>query len=131
MKLNLIAIAATAVLTSGIGMASAADNSAMSTPSTPPAQQSMAADSLSLTPAQQRTAWMYLRKQASRQIAPSGFTASVGATMPVDVALRPMPAKAASHVSSLKPYDYALLQGKLLIVNPSDRKVVDVITHRA
>lgn len=131
MTRNLIAIVATAALVSGIGAASAADSSTMSKPSTPAMQQSMAKDSLSLTHAQQRTAWRDLRKQALRQTAPSDFSASVGETMPVDVALRPMPARAAADVSSLKPYDYALLQGKILIVNPTDRKVVDVITHRA
>ena len=132
MKFHLMAIAATAALTSGIGMASAADNHAMSKPSTPPAmQQSMAKDSLSLTRAQQRTAWRDLSKQASSQTAPSGFTASVGTTIPGDIAIKAVPAKVAARVSSLKPYDYALLQGKLLIVNPSDKKVVDVINRRA
>jgi Protein of unknown function (DUF1236) len=132
MKLHLIAIVATAALTSGIGVASAADNQAMSKTSTPSAmQQSMAKDSLSLTPSQQRTAWRNLSKQASSRTAPSSFTASVGTTIPGDIALRPMPAKVAAHVSSLKPYDYTLLQGKLLIVNPNDKKVVDVITRRA
>jgi hypothetical protein len=51
--------------------------------------------------------------------------------MPGDVTLRSVPAKVASRVSSLKPYDYALLQGKLLIVNPGDKKIVDVINRRA
>ena len=132
MKLQLIAIAATAALTSGIGVASAADSHAMSKTSTPTAmQQSMAKDSLSLTRSQQRTAWRDLSKRASSQTAPSGFAASVGTTIPDDIALKPMPAKVASRVSSLKPYDFALLHGKLLIVNPSDKKVVDVIHRRA
>jgi hypothetical protein len=30
-------------------------------------------------------------------------------------------------VPSLKPYDFAVVQGKVLIVNPSDKKIVDVI----
>ncbi len=42
-----------------------------------------------------------------------------------------MPAKVAARVSSLKPYDYALLQDKLLIVNPGDKKIVDVINRHA
>jgi hypothetical protein len=136
MKFHLIAIAATAALASGIGMASAADNPGMSKTSAPPAMQpSMAKDSLSLTHSQQRTAWRDLGrdlgKQASSQTAPSNFTAAVGATVPGDVTIKAVPAKLAAHVSSLKPYDYALLQGKLLIVNPSDKKVVDVINRRA
>ena len=137
MKLHLIAIAATVTLTSGIGAASAADSQAMSKTSKTPAMQSMAKnssmakDSLSLTRSQQRTAWRDLSKQASSQTVPKNFTASVGATIPGDVALQSVPAKVAARVSSLKPYDYALLQGKLLIVNPGDKKIVDVINRRA
>ena len=138
MKLHLIAIAATATLASGIGAASAVDPQAMSKTTAPPAMQSMAKnnpsmakDSLSLTPSQERTAWRDLGKQATSQTAPTNFTAAVGATIPGDIALRSVPAKVAAHVSSLKPYDYALLQGKLLIVNPGNKKIVDVINRRA
>jgi Protein of unknown function (DUF1236) len=138
MKLQLIAIVATLTLASGIGAASAADSQAMSKTSTSPAMQSMAKnspsmakDSLSLTRSQERTAWRDLGKRAASQTAPGNFTASVGATMPGDVALRSVPAKVAARVSSLKPYDYALLQGKLLIVNPGDKKIVDVINRHA
>lgn len=138
MKPHLIAIAATVTLASGIGAASAADSQGMSKTSKPPAMQSMAKnspsmakDTLSLTRSQERTAWRDLGKHASSQTVPSNFTASVGATMPGDVALQSVPAKVAARVSSLKPYDYALLQGKLLIVNPGDKKIVDVINRRA
>lgn len=131
MKFHIIAIAATVALTSGIGVASAADTPAMSKTSTPPAMQSMAKDSLSLTPSQEKTAWTDFSKQASSQTAPTNFTATIGATIPGDIALRSVPAKVAARVSSLKPYDYALLQDKLLIVNPGDKKIVDVIHHHA
>ncbi|MDR3484029.1 MAG: DUF1236 domain-containing protein [Bradyrhizobium sp.] len=138
MKLPIIAIAATITLASGIGVASAADSRAMSKTSTQPAMQSMAKnspsmakDSLSLTRSQQRIAWRDLSKQATSQTAPTNFTAAVGATIPGDIALRSVPAKVAARVSSLKPYDYARLQDKLLIVNPGDKKIVDVIHRRA
>jgi hypothetical protein len=138
MKLHLIAIAATAMLASGIGVASAADQQAMSKTTASPAMQSMAKsspsmakDSLALTRSQERTAWRDLSKRATSQTAPTNFTASVGATIPGDIALRPVPAKVAAHLSSLKPYDYARLQDKLLIVNPGDKKIVDVIKRRA
>jgi hypothetical protein len=129
MKPHLIAIAASALLASGIGVASAASPNAMS--KTAPATQSMAKDSLSLTSSQQHVAWRDISKQASAQSAPSNFTASVGTTVPADVSLQSIPARVAARVSSLKPYDYALLHDRLLIVNPNDKKIVDVITHRA
>ena len=138
MKFHIIAIAATVALTSGIGVASAAETQAMSKTSTPPAMQSMAKnspsmakDSLSLTRSQERTAWTDLSKQATSQTAPTNFAATIGATIPGDIALRSVPAKVAARVSSLKPYDYALLRDKLLIVNPGDKKIVDVIHHHA
>ena len=39
-----------------------------------------------------------------------------------------VPSKAARAVPSLRPYDFAMVQGKLLIVNPSDKKVAEVIS---
>ena len=91
----------------------------------------MAKDSLSLTPFAATNGWRDISKEASSQKAPGGFAASIGATIPNDLSLKPVPAKVATRVSSLKPYDYALLHGKLLIVNPNDKKVVDVIHRRA
>jgi len=132
MKSYLIAITTAAAFTAGIGMASAADmHPTSNTMSKTPAMQSMARDNLTLTRSQQRTVWKDLAKQASNRAAPSNFTASVGATIPGAITIQAVPAKVAARVSSLKPYDYALLHNKLLIVNPNDKKVVDVITRRA
>ena len=129
MKLRLTAVATAALLASGMGMASAASNQAMS--NTSPAMQPMAKDTLSLTRSQQRTAWNDIRKLDTSQAAPAGFTASVGTTVPNEISLKSVPRNLASRVSALRPYDYALVQGKLLIVNPGDKKVVDVINRHA
>jgi opacity protein-like surface antigen len=134
MKSRLLAIAVAAALTSVAGAASAADNQAMPNTSVPKSStpmQSMAKDSLSLTPRQERIAWRDISKEAASQTAPQNFTASVGTTVPADVSIQSVPANVATHVSALKSYDYALLHGKLLIVNPADKKVVDVISRRA
>ena len=129
MKLRLIAIATAAALASGLGAASAADHQAMSKTTTPATMQPK--NSLSLTRQQQRTAFRDISREASSQSAPSSFSASVGATIPGDINIQPVPAKLAARVSSLKPYDYALLPDHLLIVNPNDKKVVEVINRRA
>jgi hypothetical protein len=129
MKLRLTAVATAALLASGMGMAYAASNQAMS--NTSPAMQPMAKDSLSLTRSQQRTAWNDIKKLHTSQAAPSGFTASAGTTVPNEISLKSVPRNLASRVSALRPYDYALVQGKLLIVNPGDKKVVDVINRHA
>jgi hypothetical protein len=139
MKSHLIAIT-TAALVAGIGTASAADmhaksnmtsNMTSNTMSKPPAMQSVAKDNLTLSRSQQRTVWKDLGKQASNQTAPSNFKASVGAMIPGDITIQAIPAKVATRVSSLKPYDYARLDNKLVIVNPNDKKVVDVISRHA
>ena len=131
MKLRLTAVATAALLASGMGMASAASTQATSNMSTSSAMQPMAKDSLSLSRSQQRTAWNDIRKLDSSQAAPAGFTTSVGTTVPNEIALKSVPSNLASRVTALKPYDYALVQGKLLIVNPGDKKVVDVINRHA
>jgi hypothetical protein len=144
MKPHLLAIVAAAALTSVASVASAADNQATSDTSTPKTMsntstsktsptpaQAMAKDSISLTRAQERTAWRDISRDATSQKTPQKFAASVGTTVPADISLQSVPAKVATHVSALKPYDYALLHGKLLIVNPADKKVVDVINRRA
>ena len=133
-----LAIAVAAALTSVAGAASAADNQATSAAMSKPTvsnssapMQSVAQDSLSLTHRQERTAWRDISKEAAGQTPQQKFAASVGTTVPADISLQPMPADVATRISALKPYDYALIHRKLLIVNPTDKKVVDIISRRA
>jgi hypothetical protein len=92
--------------------------------------KSMTKDSLSLTAAQQKTAWKDISSQATKEKAPSGFTAKVGEKLPSDITTRPVPVSTANKVPALRSYQYALLNSnKLLIVNPTDKKVAQVITE--
>jgi len=109
---------ATAGLLFGITVASAA---AMS-------ESINASDSLNLTGPQQKTAWHDLYVGWLNQNGPSGFSAVVGAVVPSNVTTAPVTSKAARDVPSLKPYDFAMVQKKLVIVNPSDRRIAEVIT---
>jgi hypothetical protein len=93
--------------------------------------ESVAKDNLSLTTAQEKLAWRDLSKQATTQSAPANFSASPGNTVPTEITLRPIPRKVASQLPSLKPYDYARLPNEFLIVNPIDKKIVDVINRHA
>jgi hypothetical protein len=123
MKKQTIVVLAAAALLSGVTAASAAgiasSHSAMAKP---------ISDTLSLNATQQKTAWNDLNKQASNQNAPSGFTDTAGSVVPKTLKINAMPSRAARDVSSLRPYDFAKVSGKLLIVNPRDRKVAEVIT---
>jgi len=87
-----------------------------------------ASDVLSLTSAQRKTAWNDLRSEATKQKAPSGFEATVGSSVPTALKIEPVPSKTAGAIPSLRPYDFAMVQGKLVIVNPSDKKIAEVIT---
>ncbi len=118
-----VALAAAAVLLAGVSAASAAGIQSSNTMS-PPAK-----DTLTLSKAQQKTAWHDLYTKALNQTAPLGFDTSVGAAVPNSVTTAPVPAKAASDVPALKPYNFAMLQKKLVIVNPSDHKIAEVITR--
>jgi len=87
-----------------------------------------ASDTLNLTSTQQKTAWNDINKTATNQSAPSGFTAMKGETVPSTLKIERMPRTAVSAVPALRPYDFAIVSGKLLIVNPSDKKIAEVIT---
>jgi Protein of unknown function (DUF1236) len=86
-----------------------------------------ASDSLSLDTALQTTAWNDLSSQPT-QNAPTNFDATAGAKVPSSLTIKTVPSYVARDVSQLRPYDFAKVQGKLLIVNPSDRTIAEVIS---
>jgi hypothetical protein len=88
-----------------------------------------ASDTLSLSSPQQKAAWNDLYVKSLNQKTPSGFAATAGAVVPKGVTIAPVTGKAASDVPALRPYDFAMLQHKLLIVNPSDKKIAEVIAR--
>ena len=87
-----------------------------------------ASDTLNLNATQQKRAWNDINTRASNQDAPAGFDAAAGAVLPGALKIRAVPNKVARDVPALRPYDFALVQGKLLIVNPTDKKVAEIIT---
>jgi hypothetical protein len=107
------------LLLSSVGIAAAAGPSAS------------ASDTLKLTSAQEHSIWQSVSKSDHGSTvgmkAPSGFTPSVGATVPSSLALKPLPSDIVSQVPAVKPYQYAMFNNELLIVNPTDKKVVDII----
>jgi Protein of unknown function (DUF1236) len=91
----------------------------------------VASDDLVLTGAQEHLMWQRLvaRNASSNATAPSGLIAAIGATLPASVALHALPATVTRQVPQMKPYAYATLDKTLLIVNPTDRVIVDVIAQ--
>ena len=109
--------AALALLLASVGAAAAANSGAMA-PN----------DHLNLTSTQQHSIVQSVNKQnAQAATSPSGFKAAVGEVVPTSIPLHALPSDATSQVPAAKSYDYAMLQSQLLIVNPKDRKIVDII----
>jgi hypothetical protein len=132
MKARTTITLAAAALLAGISAASAAspENAKMAPP--PPASTKMArpaSDTLTLTSAQRKKAWDDLYTGMLNQKTPSAFKATIGAALPKTVVTARVTAKAAGDVPALKPYKFAMVQKKLVIVNPNDGKIADVITR--
>jgi hypothetical protein len=130
-KRTAIALAAAALL-AGVSAASAAPMAGAKTESAKTHSAAMAPaphDTLALTSAQRKAAWNDLYTGALNQKTPSGFNAAVGVTVPSNIVTAPVPAKAAAAVPALKPYKFAMVQKKLVIVNPNDGKIADVIAR--
>jgi hypothetical protein len=127
MRLTVIAVA----LLSGLSVAVAAGGNSMSKQSTEKsASTSLLKDKLSLTSEQQTTAWQDISKQATKEKAPARFAVKIGAVVPSALMTYPVPMTTSSKVPVLRRYQYALLENnRLLIVNPHDKKVADVITR--
>jgi Protein of unknown function (DUF1236) len=114
MKKQTAIVSAAALLLCGVATASAA--TAMH-PS----------DTVVLSAAQRSAVWNDLSKQATNQNA-AGFNAAIGTFLPNTVKIEPMPSKTAAHIPSLRPYDYAMVGHKLVIVDPSNKVIADVLT---
>jgi hypothetical protein len=113
-KQTAIVSAAAALLLCGVATASAA--TAMH-PS----------DTVILSAAQRSTVWNDLSKQATNQSA-AGFDATIGTFVPKTVKIERMPSKTAADIPSLRPYGFAMVEHKLVIVDPSNKVIADVLT---
>jgi Protein of unknown function (DUF1236) len=120
MKKTSMALVAAGLL-SGIAAASAAGMLPSSSHSTMRA----ASDTLRLTSSERKTAWKNLRGQVAAQ--PRSFNVTVGASVPTTLKIEPVPTKVAEAIPALRPYDFAMVRGTLVIVNPADKKIVEVI----
>lgn len=88
---------------------------------------SRASDTLLLTCNQQTRAWNDLHRGAVDQYLPPGFSVLVGWVLPNSIRIKPVTHKAARDVSALRPYAFAVVQSQLVIANPSDRIIAEVI----
>ena len=131
MKTRILLTVVAVALLSGASVAMAANSgTAWKESSAKSASTSILKDKLSLTGKQQATAWQDVTKQATKEEAPAGFTAKIGSVVPSTLMTYPVPMTTSSKLPVLRRYQYAWLENnKLLIVNPHDKKVADVITR--
>ena len=93
-------------------------------------KMSAASDTLTLSGTQQKAIWKDVGRHAANETAPAGFNAAVGTAVPSAVSTHPLPRQARRDVPAIRPYRYAMLQDRLLIVNPSDHKIADVVARQ-
>jgi hypothetical protein len=125
MKKQLSIVLAAGILTAGVTAAMAVGmQSSVSTKMSQPLS-----DTLSLSKTQRKMVWNDLHRQATEQKTPPSFRPTVGSTVPSTIEIAPVPSKAATDIPWLRPYDFAMVQGKLLIVNPSNKKVAAVVAE--
>jgi hypothetical protein len=103
---NLIAVAFLGV--GSIGIASAAE--------------------LNLTAVQKQTIVQGVQSEKG-QPAPVGFLPKVGASLPQSVSTRPLPSNVTTQVPGAKDLQYVkLITNEILLVEPKDRRVAEIIT---
>jgi Protein of unknown function (DUF1236) len=83
-------------------------------------------DTVILSAAQRKAVWNDLSKQATNQNA-SGFNAMTGTFVPGSVKIEPIPSKSTANNPQLRPYDYAMVDHDLVIVDPTNKVIVDVL----
>ena len=95
-------------------------------------------ETLNLTGAQEQVLWQTVDKQTTREQsgqktlnpgAPLRFEPEVGVVVPASIALRAWPSRVTGRIPAVRHYDYAVQGTTLLIVNPADKRIVDVIRH--
>jgi len=93
----------------------------------PAMAQDAASDTVTLSAAQQSAVWTDLTKQAINQNV-AGFDATIGTFVPDIVETEPVPSDVTANNPSLKPYYFAMIDHKIVIVDPSNKVIADVLT---
>jgi hypothetical protein len=87
-----------------------------------------AAAELNLT-AQQKQAIMQSIQSEKGQPAPAGFQPRIGASVPQSMSLHQLPTNVATQVPAARDYEFAKLDNnEILLIDPKDRRVADIIT---
>ena len=121
------AVVALALCGASVG---AIDAAAQSTPPGPPGNDTGISGAIEqkliLTPAQ-RTAIYEQGSKDKSKVAPKDFAPVIGADVPPMIELYMLPDEAVAGVPAAKLYKYTMVEGKVVLVDPTKMRVVDVI----
>jgi hypothetical protein len=114
--------AASAALAIALGGAAIAQTATTTTTTTAPAAPAATSSVTTVTTDQQSKIKAYVVKEKVKSVAaPSGFTVSTGATLPSSVEVRTFPADVGVK------HSYAVVGDRTVIVEPSSRRIIQVI----
>jgi len=121
------AVVALALCGASVG---AIDAAAQSTPPGPPGNDTGISGAIEqkliLTPAQRTAIYEQVSKDKSK-VAPKDFAPVIGADVPPMIELYALPDEAVAGVPAAKLYKYTMVEGKVVLVDPTKMRVVDVI----
>jgi Protein of unknown function (DUF1236) len=121
------AVVALALCGASVG---AIDAAAQSTPPGPPGNDTGISGAIEqkliLTPAQRTAIYEQVSKDKSK-VAPKDFAPVIGADVPPMIELYMLPDEAVAGVPAAKLYKYTMVEGKVVLVDPTKMRVVDVI----
>lgn len=87
----------------------------------------MAVPALKLSSAQRQTIYTSISSQKQKETAPLDFRAAVGAVVPPSVELQELPKTIVELVPELKGFQYAMVANQVLLVDPKNKQVVEII----
>jgi hypothetical protein len=89
----------------------------------------LASDDFVLTGAQEALIWQRVGPENTASPgAACRFNPMIDTSVPASGTLHPLPATIVAQIPMVKPYSYTTVGKCLLLVNPSDRRIVDIIS---
>ena len=95
-------------------------------PGNPPPTLNSSDQTLVLTLAQRRAIYAAVSKD-KRKAPQSRFSAEIGAEVPPMIELSPLPDEAVADNPTAKFYEYTVVQDRVVVVDPTKMRVIDVI----
>ena len=92
------------------------------------AQDAARGPALELSSAQRQTIYQSVSATQKNNPAPTGFRVSVGALVPAGIEIETLPDTLATLIPAAKGYRVAMVEKQVMIVDPTTRQVVAVMT---